>query len=71
MRHSMSLYLKKSRKNVIHLPTLGTPFKHSFFFPRYSKGANELQPSTLQTMQVSGDNSTILMKLEPDRIVPA
>lgn len=41
------------------------------FFPRYSKGGSGLHPSTSKAMQVSGDNSTTLMKLEPDRIVPA
>lgn len=29
-----------------------------FFFPKYSKEATELQPSTLQAMQASGDNFT-------------
>lgn len=61
---------KKKKKSNSSLNTRNA-FQVLNFFPRYSKGGSGLHPSTSKAMQVSGDNSTTLMKLEPDRIVLA
>lgn len=52
----LPIFKKIKKKSNSPLNTRNAFEALNFLFPRYSKGANELQPSTWQAMQVSGDN---------------